>query len=62
MNGDVISKRYQHTGSAVGKDVYFIGGQELPEKRFDEMYFLFILFVFILFFFYLFISLLFVVL
>lgn len=37
-NGDTISKRYQHTGSAVGNDVYFIGGQELPEKRFDEMY------------------------
>jgi N-acetylneuraminic acid mutarotase len=36
--GDVISKRYQHTGSAVGSDVYFIGGQELPEKRFDEIF------------------------
>lgn len=37
-NGDTISKRYQHTGSAVGNDVYFIGGQELPEKRFDEIF------------------------
>lgn len=37
-NGDVISKRYQHTGSAVGNDLYFIGGQELPEKRFDEIF------------------------
>lgn len=36
--GDTISKRYQHTGSAVGNDVYFIGGQELPEKRFDEIF------------------------
>jgi N-acetylneuraminic acid mutarotase len=36
--GDVVSKRYQHTGSAVGNDVYFIGGQELPEKRFDEIF------------------------
>jgi len=36
--GDTISKRYQHTGSAVGKDIYFIGGQELPEKRFDEIF------------------------
>jgi len=38
MEGDVITKRYQHTGSAVGDDVYFIGGQELPEKRFDEIF------------------------
>lgn len=38
MEGDPITKRYQHTGSAVGKDVYFIGGQELPEKRFDEIF------------------------
>jgi len=38
MEGDTISKRYQHTGSAVGKDIYFIGGQELPEKRFDEVF------------------------
>lgn len=38
MNGDLVSKRYQHTGSAVGKDIYFIGGQELPEKRFDEIF------------------------
>jgi len=36
--GDPISKRYQHTGSAVGQDLYFIGGQELPEKRFDEVF------------------------
>lgn len=36
--GDTISKRYQHTGSAVGNDVYFVGGQELPEKRFDEIF------------------------
>jgi N-acetylneuraminic acid mutarotase len=36
--GDIISKRYQHTGSTVGKDIYFIGGQELPEKRFDEIF------------------------
>lgn len=37
-DGDTISKRYQHTGSTVGKDIYFIGGQELPEKRFDEIF------------------------
>jgi len=37
-SGDTISKRYQHTGSSVGNDVYFIGGQELPEKRFDEIF------------------------
>jgi len=36
--GDTISKRYQHTGSAVGNSIYFIGGQELPEKRFDEVF------------------------
>lgn len=36
--GDTISKRYQHTGSAVGTDIYFIGGQELPERRFDEIF------------------------
>lgn len=36
--GDTVSKRYQHTGSVVGNDVYFIGGQELPEKRFDEIF------------------------
>jgi len=36
--GDPISKRYQHTGSAVGTDIYFIGGQELPDKRFDEIF------------------------
>jgi len=36
--GDVISKRYQHTGSIVGREIYFIGGQELPEKRFDEIF------------------------
>lgn len=36
--GDTVSKRYQHTGSAVGNDLYFIGGQELPEKRFDEIF------------------------
>lgn len=36
--GDLISKRYQHTGSAVGTDIYYIGGQELPEKRFDEVF------------------------
>jgi len=36
--GGAISKRYQHTGSAVGRDIYFIGGQELPEKRFDEIF------------------------
>lgn len=38
MEGDPITKRYQHTGSAVGTDIYFVGGQELPEKRFDEIY------------------------
>lgn len=36
--GDLISKRYQHTGAAVGNDIYYIGGQELPEKRFDEIF------------------------
>lgn len=33
-----ITKRYQHTGTVVGDDIYFIGGQELPEKRFDDIY------------------------
>jgi len=37
-DGDTISKRYQHTGSAVNKDIYFVGGQELPDKRFDEIF------------------------
>jgi len=36
--GDVPSKRYQHTGSAVGPVIYYIGGQELPEKRFNDIY------------------------
>jgi len=36
--GDVPSKRYQHTGSAVGSMIYYIGGQELPEKRFNDIY------------------------
>jgi len=37
-SGDNMSKRYQHTGSVVGKNIYFIGGQELAEKRFDDIY------------------------
>jgi len=37
-NGECPSKRYQHTGSVVGNNVYFIGGQELPEKRFNDIY------------------------
>lgn len=36
--GDVPTKRYQHTGSAVGHVIYYIGGQELPEKRFNDIY------------------------
>jgi len=36
--GATMSKRYQHTGSVVGKDLYFIGGQELAEKRFDDIF------------------------
>jgi len=36
--GDVPSKRYQHSGSTVGSKIYYIGGQELPEKRFDDIY------------------------
>jgi len=36
--GDVLTKRYQHTGSAVGSMIYYIGGQELPEKRFSDIY------------------------
>jgi len=36
--GDNLSKRYQHTGSVVGNNIYFIGGQELAEKRFDDIY------------------------
>eukprot|EP01113_Clastostelium_recurvatum_P037016 TRINITY_DN536_c0_g1_i1.p1 TRINITY_DN536_c0_g1~~TRINITY_DN536_c0_g1_i1.p1 ORF type:complete len:481 (+),score=155.35 TRINITY_DN536_c0_g1_i1:105-1547(+) len=37
-SGELPSKRYQHTASVVGDYVYFIGGQELPEKRFDEIF------------------------
>jgi hypothetical protein len=37
-SGDAPSKRYQHTGSVVGTNVYYIGGQELPEKRFNDIY------------------------
>lgn len=36
--GDLPSKRYQHTGSAVGPIIYYIGGQELPEKRFNDIF------------------------
>jgi len=36
--GDVPTKRYQHTGSAVGSVIYYIGGQELPEKRFNDIF------------------------
>eukprot|EP01111_Echinosteliopsis_oligospora_P003180 TRINITY_DN1510_c0_g1_i1.p2 TRINITY_DN1510_c0_g1~~TRINITY_DN1510_c0_g1_i1.p2 ORF type:complete len:411 (-),score=75.90 TRINITY_DN1510_c0_g1_i1:1441-2673(-) len=36
--GDVLSKRYQHTGAVVGDDIWYVGGQELPEKRFDDIH------------------------
>jgi len=36
--GEVPTRRYQHTGSAVGPVIYYIGGQELPEKRFNDIY------------------------
>jgi len=36
--GELPTKRYQHTGSAVGPMIYYIGGQELPEKRFNDIY------------------------
>eukprot|EP01112_Ceratiomyxa_fruticulosa_P019604 TRINITY_DN645_c0_g2_i1.p1 TRINITY_DN645_c0_g2~~TRINITY_DN645_c0_g2_i1.p1 ORF type:complete len:435 (-),score=42.07 TRINITY_DN645_c0_g2_i1:46-1305(-) len=36
--GELPSKRYQHTASVIGKHIYIIGGQELPERRFDEIY------------------------
>ncbi|GAM23895.1 hypothetical protein SAMD00019534_070700, partial [Acytostelium subglobosum LB1] len=36
--GEKPSPRYQHSSIAIGKHIYYIGGQELPEKRFNDIY------------------------
>ncbi|GAM25474.1 hypothetical protein SAMD00019534_086490, partial [Acytostelium subglobosum LB1] len=36
--GTVPSARYQHTGTAVGSTIYYIGGQETQLRRFNDIY------------------------
>eukprot|EP01132_Coremiostelium_polycephalum_P003589 gene3589-4471_t len=37
-SGDRPSARYQNTSTVIGKHIYYIGGQEKPELRFNDIY------------------------
>ncbi|EGG13994.1 Kelch repeat-containing protein [Cavenderia fasciculata] len=37
-SGERPSPRYQNTSTVVGKYIYYIGGQEIPEKRFNDIF------------------------
>ncbi|EFA76396.1 Kelch repeat-containing protein [Heterostelium album PN500] len=37
-SGEKPSPRYQHTSTVIGKYIYLIGGQEFPEKRFNDIF------------------------